>query len=184
MIKNEERKGYDMGVELKTDSEFKEIYSQMWLKVYKYIYYLVQNKEEAEEIAQDVFQKIFIKYKSNRLEKEKIEPYIFRAAKNAVVDRWRQNGRKAKVITIEDMSVFDIDKYQENRITENMLVRQAMDELDVESRAVIELRIIKGYTVKEVANIMGKPEGTVKSLQFRALKKLKDNLKKGEYEYV
>lgn len=169
-----------MGIELRSDSEFKEIYSKLWLKVYKYIYYLVQNKEEAEELAQDTFKKIYVKYKSDKLEKDRIEPYIFRAAKNSVVDRWRQNGRKTKVITLEDVTVFDVDKHQESRITESMMVKEALNELDSESRAVIELRIIKGYSVKEVANIMEKPEGTIKSLQFRALKKLKDILKKGE----
>jgi RNA polymerase sigma-70 factor (ECF subfamily) len=169
-----------MGIELRDDAEFKEIYSRLWLKVYKYIYYLVQNKEEAEELAQDVFQKIYVKYKHDKLEKDRIEPYIFRAAKNSVVDKWRKNGRKAKVITIEDISVFDVDKHQENRITENMMVKQALSELDSESKTVIELRMLLGYSVKEVANIMSKPEGTIKSLQFRALKKLKDILKKGE----
>lgn len=169
-----------MGIEMRSDSEFNEIYSKLWLKVYKYIYYLVQNKEEAEELAQDIFQKIYIKYKGDKLEKDRIEPYIFRAAKNSVVDRWRQNGRKTKVITLEDVSIFDADKHQENRITESMMVKQALNELDSESRTVIELRIIKGYSVKEVSDIMDKPEGTIKSLQFRALKKLKDILKKGE----
>lgn len=170
-----------MGIELSNDSVFKEIYSRLWLKVYKYIYYLVQNREEAEELAQDVFQKIYIKYKHNKLELDKVEAYIFRAAKNSVVDKWRQNGRKAKVVAIEDISVFDVDKHQEKRITENMVVKEALEELDNDSKTVIELRIIRGYSVKEVANIMNKPEGTIKSLQFRALKKLKDILKKGEH---
>lgn len=173
-----------MGMELKNDNEFKEIYSQLWMKVYKYIYYLIQNKEEAEELSQEIFHKIYVKYKHNKIEKDKVQQYIFRSAKNAVIDRWRQNGRKTKIITMDDMSYFDIDKHQENRITEGIAVRQAMDELDEDARVVIELRIIRGYSVKEVSKIMDKPEGTIKSLQFRALKKLKDRLKKGDYEYV
>lgn len=173
-----------MGEELRNDNEFKFIYSELWLKVYKYIYYFVQNKEEAEELAQDVFQKIFIKYKENRLEKNTIQFYIFRAAKNIVLDRWRQNGRRVKVVTIEDTSNLDIDRHQESRITESMIVKDAISKLDKDSKAVIHLRIIQGYSIKEVAKIMGKPEGTIKSLQFRALNKLKEILKKGEYEYV
>jgi len=173
-----------MGMELRDDNEFKEIYSQLWRKVYKYIYYLVQNKEEAEELSQDTFHKIYVKYKHNKIERDKVQQYIFRSAKNAVIDRWRQNGRKTKIVTIDDVSCFDIDKHQENRITEGITVKQAIAELDEESRIVIELRIMQGYSVKEVSKIMDKPEGTIKSLQFRALKKLKDRLKKGEYEYV
>lgn len=102
-IKSLERKDYPMVVEVMNDNDFKEIYSKLWIKVYKYIYYLVQNKEEAEELSQDVFQKIFIKYRNNKIEKEMVQQYIFKSAKNAVVDRWRQNGRKTKVITIEDV---------------------------------------------------------------------------------
>ncbi|QGU93994.1 sigma-70 family RNA polymerase sigma factor [Clostridium bovifaecis] len=173
-----------MEEELRNDNEFKAIYSELWLKVYKYIYYFVQNKEEAEELSQDVFQKIFIKYKENKVEKGTIQFYIFKAAKNIVLDRWRQNRRRVKVITIEDTNNLDIDRHQENRITESMIVKDAMSKLDKDSKAIIQLRIIQGYSIKEVAKIMDKPEGTIKSLQFRALNKLKEILKKGEYEYV
>lgn len=52
------------------------------------------------------------------------------------------------------------------------LVQEALNSLKEEQRTVVELRIIKGYSVAETAKIMNKKEGTIRVLQYRALEAL------------
>ena len=56
--------------------------------------------------------------------------------------------------------------------TQRAIVQEALNRLNEEQRTVIELRILKGYSTKETARIMEKKEGTIRVLQYRALKNL------------
>jgi len=57
------------------------------------------------------------------------------------------------------------------------LIRKALGSLSEEQRMVVELRILKGYSVTETAKIIDKKETTVRVLQYRALKNLASILK-------
>ncbi len=162
------------------EEEFRELYERMWTKVYRYLYYLVQNREEAEELAQEAFGKVYVPFKQGALDPSRVESYLYRSAKNLVIDRWRQKGRKTTVIPMEDLSRFDADRQQEQRITDAMVLKRAMKNLKQVEVQVITMRIIEGYSVRETAERLGRAEGTIKSIQFRALAKLKDLLKEGE----
>ena len=52
---------------------FNEIYESLWPQVYKFIYYKVQNTEEAEELTQEVFQKVYRQLKKQNINEEKIK---------------------------------------------------------------------------------------------------------------
>ena len=61
-----------------------------------------------------------------------------------------------------------------------MLVEQALKTLGAEQRKVVELRILRGYSVSETARMMGLKAGHVRVLQYRALKNLAVILSKEE----
>ena len=65
-------------------------------------------------------------------------------------------------------------------VDEQLLIREALAQLGEEQRKVVELRILKGYSVSETARIMGIKAGHVRVLQYRALKNLADILSKEE----
>lgn len=164
------------------ESKFNHLYKSLWPKVYNFIYYKVQNAEEAEELTQDVFQKVFKQVQLNKVNDSKLKSYTFTAARNIVYDKWRRKGKNPKLITLEGLSESGYEIIDENQVIgESLLVQEALDLLSAEDRKVIILRIIEGYSIKEVAQMLDKPEGTIKVLQYRALQKLRDRLLKGGY---
>lgn len=164
------------------EMKFNEIYQSLWPQVYKFIYFKVQNEEEAKELTQDVFQKAYKQINKNAICNDKMKSYIFIAARNVVYDLWRKRGRRPKVIQLSELNESGLQLEDENSMIEaNLMVEEVLKKLSHEDKTIIELRIIKGYSVNEVAEIMDIPEGTVKSKQFRALKKLKEKLSKGGY---
>ncbi len=166
----------------KADITFDKIYKELWQKVFRFIYYKVQNNEEAEELTQDVFQRVLPQVKEGNINENKIKAYVFTAARNIVYDTWRKRGRDLKVVHLDEMREKGFELEYKNRVVEdNIVVNEAMDKLQDHEKEVLILRIIKGYTISEVSEITKRPEGTVKSLQFRALQKLRDILDEGGF---
>lgn len=164
------------------EKDFSEIYKSLWPQIYKFIYYKVQNCEEAEELTQEVFQRVYKQFTKSNIEDDKVRAYTFAAARNIVYDAWKQRKKDSNVIRLDEVSEKGFEVAEENRnIEDNLFVKQALSELPPEDRNILQLRIIKGYSISEVSKMLGKPEGTVKSLQFRALQKLREKLLKGGY---
>lgn len=164
------------------ESKFSQLYKSLWPKVYNFIYYKVQNAEEAEELTQDVFQKVFKQVQLNKVNESKLKSYTFTAARNIVFDKWRRKGKNPKLITLEGLEESGYELIDEKQIIEEgIIVQDALNLLSEEDRRIIVLRIIEGYSIKEVAQLLDKPEGTIKVLQYRALQKLKERLIKGGY---
>jgi RNA polymerase sigma-70 factor (ECF subfamily) len=166
----------------KLEIDFNQIYETLWPQVYKFIYYKVQNKQESEELTQEIFHRVYKQVSKNGVDENKIKAYIFAAARNIVFDTWRKRDRDFKVIQLDDIAERDVELIDENKVVEgNLAVKEALQLLSGDERDVIILRIIKGYSINEVSQRLGKPEGTIKSIQFRALQKLRQKLEKGGY---
>ena len=163
------------------NSMFQEVYESLWPQVYQYAYYRLQNKEEAEELTQEVFQKVFIQVKKGNVEEDKIRAYIFTAARNTIYDTWRQRGRSPKVVELNQVSEKNLAIPQTQMIEENIVLREALQKLPELYRKVLIWRIVEGRPLKDVADELSKPVGTVKSLQFRGVQKLKEILEEGGY---
>jgi len=160
---------------------FQETYENLWPQVYQYAYYRLQSKEEAEELTQEVFQKVFQQVKKGNVEEEKIRAYIFAAIRNTIYDTWRQRGRSPKVVELNQITEKSAPVSENHMVEENMVLREALKKLPEVYQKVLVWRIVEGYPLNEVAERLGKPVGTIKSLQFRGVKKLKEILEEGGY---
>lgn len=161
---------------------FSEIYTSLWPQVYKFIYYKVQNAEEAEELTQEVFQRVYRQFVKSAVNEEKIKAYTLITARNIVYDTWKKRKKDSTIVRLDEAKEkgFEIAQQSES-IEDSLLVHEALNELPQDDRTILQLRIIEGYSISEVSKMLGKPEGTIKSLQFRALQKLRDKLVKGGY---
>jgi RNA polymerase sigma-70 factor (ECF subfamily) len=163
------------------EQEFNDIYNSLSKKVYRYVYYKVQNEEEAKELHQEVFKKIYANIKSSRFNPRNTEAYVYTVAKHVIYDQWRKNMNTPDIVNIEDMQEKGFDISVNEQASEKLIVEEALNKLGKKYKSVIQLRIIDGYSVKEVAHMLNKPEGTIKSLQYRGLKKLRKILEKGGF---
>ncbi len=157
--------------------DLNDLIDNLWPEIYRFIYYKVQNKEEAEELTQDTFKRVLPKLKENKVEKEKIRAYVFQTARNLLKDLWRRRARNPKMVNIDEVQEGAVRDYsQERKHEDKIVIQEAMASLMEDYRYVIELRIVEGYSVKETALKMSRSQGAVRSLQYRAVQSLKEIL--------
>ena len=163
------------------DSEFDELYIQFSDKIYKYIYWQTKDPYLAEDFTGEVFTRLWKNWK--RFKPDFSQAFLYRTAKNILIDYWRKNKNK-KEVSLETSVEQGIEPaYDENLIEEiaknNDIkeLHEAIDKLPDNLKEVVVLRFIDDLPAREVGEIMGIAEGNVRVLQYRALKKLKEVIK-------
>ncbi len=136
----------------------------------------VRNPQDALDVSQDAFVRAFRKIKQYDPEK-RFFPWFYRLLKNLCLDHIKKRRRLAEV-PLEDVQVFQEDKH--NRELKE-IIWKGIEQLPFEQREVIILRYFQQCSYQEIAEVTGKPMGTVMSSLFYAKKKLKDILKKYWY---
>ncbi len=145
--------------------------------VYRYIVSRVHRPSDAEDLTQLVFMKVLEalpRYESRGIP---FGGWLFRLARNAVIDHVRTHRDHA------DLELAVLRPGTDAGPEEIVAVRQAFDEvaaaleaLTDEQREAIALRFFAGLTAREAAEVMGKQEGTVRGLQFRAIAAMRRSL--------
>ena len=134
---------------------------------YTAIYFKVQNREEAEDITQETMPERSRSLGTTGSGGPHLG-FLRSVALNVLRDRWRRKKRIGPIVSIygteSNMAVDDIAEQSAIR----SMVREALDCLTQEHRTVIELRILKGFSTAETAEIMNKKEGTVRVILYRA----------------
>lgn len=154
---------------------FGALYDRYVAAVYRYVYYRVRNDMDAEDLVSDVFMRALRAI-------PRYEPrvaflaWLYRIARNAVIDRSR---RARTQISFEDALAHPgVDQIVEPDATilalsDKEAVRGALAKLTPLQQEVIVLRFVEGYSTLEIAKLVGKREGTVRGIQFRALEALR-----------
>lgn len=160
------------------DSEaFGTVYESYVTQIYRYIYFRVKDKDIADDLTQSVFIKIFAHI--DQIDPEYPRAYFFTVTRNLLADHWKkkkdilfnESDEEFKLIPSEDNIVAHIDTMQEmNR------VRGFLHKLKDEQREALTLRFMHELSTKEIAEIMDKEENTVRQLQCRGLKTLREYL--------
>ena len=139
--------------------------------VYRYVYYRVRVDAEAEDLTSDVFMRA-LKAIPRYEPRQAFLAWLYRIARNAVIDRSRRASRQ---IPFEDAlkhpeadTVVEPDAEILVR-AESTALRAALAQLTPLQQEVVVLRFLEGFTTREIARIVGKREGTVRGIQFRAI---------------
>jgi len=149
-----------------------QVYDSYHLRIYRYIYARVGNSSLAEDLTAEVFTRMLEAIRSKRAWRESLSGWLYRIAHNLVVDYYRRRPREGLplnerlVAGQETPSVVVEGKLQETSL------REAIASLTEEQQQVVTLKFIEGLTNNEVARLLGKTEGAVKALQYRALASL------------
>lgn len=154
-----------------------QICNETWEPIYRYIYFKVQNREEAEDITQETYVRTLSHLKRSGFKPDNYLPYLKTAAMNILRDNWRKKTRQGVQSSIDNIDPAELSAGDPSEArTEQMLIADALKKLKDEQRMVLELRIIKGFSVAETARMMNKNEVTVRVMQHRALNILADLL--------
>ncbi len=161
------------------ESALAAIYQACQGPVYRYIYYRVGDAALAEELTADVFVRMVDRIHAYREQGRPILAWLYTIARNLVADHLRRAGRAAAVPLDEALPAGE--DLQPARVAERNEtqagLRAALNRLTETQRQVILLKFMEARSNAEVAAILGKDEGAVKSLQHRALASLRRYLK-------
>ncbi|MGI5859365.1 MAG: RNA polymerase sigma factor [Tepidanaerobacteraceae bacterium] len=144
-----------------------------WEPLYRFIYYRVQNREEAEDITQETYVKTLNYIQKDKFPQENFLGFLKTVSLNLIRDRWRQKKRRGVSVNLQEITPEETacsDK--QNEIAQRLVLESALAKLSQEQQTILDLRIIKGYSVAETAKLVGKTEGAVRIAQYRALKAL------------
>lgn len=130
------------------------------------------NQHRAEDIVQETLVRAWRHPEIVDGHADTIRPWLFTVARNVSIDLWRMQSRRDDIIEDRPVDranpVHDIDQAMTA-----MDVRAALAELTPEHRQVVVEVYYLGRSVAEVAQLLGIPEGTVKSRTYYALRQLK-----------
>ena len=162
----------------KRDPEaFTQLYNSHFDKVYRYVVLRIGNKTDAEDITQQVFVNALQSISSYKWRGTPFAAWLFRIARNQVIDSLRKSAREARspLTELPSSAQTNPEHIAEQRFNIEQLMA-ATTHLTKAQREVIALRFAGGLSTIEVAKAMGKSQGAVKALQHSALVALRKSI--------
>ncbi|NCD00838.1 RNA polymerase sigma factor [bacterium] len=157
---------------------FIKLYNLYVDDIYRFIYFKVGQKEEAQDITSSVFMKAWDYITSTKIKEEKnLKALFYKIARNSVVDYYRQNKNqisleveteKGRIVVDESV---DVDSEVSSKI-EWERVSVLLNNLKPEYKEVILLRHVNELSWEEISQITGKKMGAMRVLLHRASKAL------------
>ena len=171
------------GLKRRDPEAWAALYEECFPRIYRYIVLRVRNQTEAEDMAEQVFLKALESGPSFTWRGAPIVSWLFRIARNLVIDYWRGDKSK-RTLPLDEYIVSDMvgPETAAERNSDIRQMIQAVSQLTRSQRDVIELRFAGGLSTADVAKILGKSQGAVKVLQHNALVALRKRLSSLERE--
>lgn len=169
---------------------FAELYDRYKDKIFNTSYRIVGDYEGARDVAHDVFVKVHVEAKGFRF-RSSFSSWIYRISVNRSLDEARRNKRRRSQASMDAMNV-DLPSrrrrdHPDRVAIENEMERELLRALDLLSpklRTVIVLRYFEALSYEQVAEIIARPVGTVKSRLRRAHRRLEKLLGERGYERI
>jgi len=155
-------------------SKFGELYELHFELVYAYIARRVRDRDVAEDLTADVFQKALANLGTFEWRGAPFASWLIRIAANAVADRSKRAARETGNPLAEPAAEPDMAA-----VEDQARLFRFVEELPAEQKRVIYGRFVEQHSIREIAQQLGKSEGAVKQLQFRAVQNLRERMEAG-----
>jgi RNA polymerase sigma-70 factor (ECF subfamily) len=149
-----------------------DIYSDT---VFRYIYYRVSAKPLAEDLTSETFLRALRRITTFSWQGRDFGAWLVTIARNLVADHFKSSRHRMEVPTGEMLDSNEVEPSPEDSVLEslsNEALLDAVHRLNDQQRECVTLRFLQGLSVAETADIMGKNEGAIKTLQYRAVRTL------------
>jgi RNA polymerase sigma-70 factor (ECF subfamily) len=165
---------------------FGAIYDRYLDTVFRFIYFRVGNRQLAEDLTADTFLRALKRIGSFTWQGRDPGAWLVTIARNLVADHFKSGRYRLEVTTGDVLDADREDRGPEgspeaavvDHIT-NVALLTAVKQLNPEQQECIVLRFLHGFSVAETAQAMGKNEGAIKALQYRAVRALARLLPEG-----
>lgn len=155
---------------------FAELYEQNFERVYAYVARRVPTRDEAEDVTAEVFHQALANIGAFQWRGTPFVAWLLGIAANVLASRWRKDDGAVEVSpdVLDQLAVDD-------EVEQRTMLSRLIETLPPDQRLVITRRFLDQRSVSEIATELGRSEGAVKQLQFRALQTLRNKLR-GSHE--
>ena len=155
---------------------FGDLYGRYAPRVFRYLYAHLDNRLDAEDLTGEVFYRVWRSITAYREQGVPFLAYLFKIARNALIDHYRRKSSTRQEVSIEDFSLHDRSPSPGDAVTtllEHQKLRETMGKLREDYQTVLVLRFLSELSPEETAQVMGRSAGAVRVLQHRALAALR-----------
>jgi RNA polymerase sigma-70 factor (ECF subfamily) len=150
------------------------LYDRLAERLYRFAFFRLGNRADAEDLTQRTFLKMIEALPRYQRRGIPFEAWFFRIARNGLVDLLRARRSHEPLESLGAAPSAEIGPEAAAELaSEFAAVEEALSQLTDEQQSVIAYRFMAGLTPREVGLVMGKREGTVRGLQFRAIAALR-----------
>ncbi len=178
---------------------FSELYEHFFEPVYAYVARRARNRDESEELTAEVFRKALAHLPRFKWTGAPFAAWLFRIASNLIADKAK---RAAREISLDESGASSTPSLtvglphrsasgpvsgspgartaQQTELEDSERRAQLfrmVNELADDQRQVLVMRFVEEKSIRDIANILGRSEGAIKQLQFRALENLRARVK-------
>jgi RNA polymerase sigma-70 factor (ECF subfamily) len=154
---------------------FGELYRVYSDTVFRYVYYRVSTRALAEDLTSETFLRALRRITTFTWQGRDFGAWLVTIARNLIADNFKSSRHRCEVSTGEMLDHDELEPSTEEvvgAILTNQILYNAVHQLNDQQRECVTLRFLQGLSVAETAQVMGKQEGAVKTLQYRAVRTL------------
>ena len=149
---------------------FAELYEHHFHRVYAFAARRARDRAEAEDLTAEVFHHALAHLDRFEWRGVPFVAWLLQIARNAAADRWQRAARERGEPAPEPADgAPDVDR--------RAMLAELVGRLPDDQRCVVVARFVEGKSVREIAGELGRTEGAVKQLQFRALESLRARMR-------
>jgi RNA polymerase sigma-70 factor, ECF subfamily len=173
-------KTLEMAIQGDTDA-FSSLYEHYVERIYNYIFYRIGNTVDAEDLTAKVFYRALGRITSYKSMGVPFSAWLYRIAHNLVANWYRDNSRRQEVPLDDQPSLHLHSVHPEMSLMEDQekeWLLTLIKKLPQDRQELLILKFVDRLSNSEIALIMGRSEGAIKSLYHRTLLVLRDELEK------
>ncbi|MEX2375943.1 MAG: sigma-70 family RNA polymerase sigma factor [Dehalococcoidia bacterium] len=151
---------------------FGHLYDRLQPEILRYLIVRVRDRDVAEDLTQQVFLKAWQAIPRYEHRGAPFRAWLYRMAHNQMVDHFRTS---RATTDLDGIDIPEDAEAEERLLTAetNEVLQTALERLSEDHRQVLVLRFLMEKSAKEIGEIMGRKEVTVRGLQMRALQALR-----------
>jgi len=162
---------------------FSHLYARHEQSIYRYAYNGCNTEAQAHELFQEIWLRV-IKSRSSFQPLQPFKPWLYRIARNLLIDTYRRQSKSALDNSVDDGG--NPETWANTPLTpeqiasaaqQNSTLRDALQRLPEAQREAVILKHIAGFEISEIADMQGQGVQAVKSRLRYAMVKLRQNLK-------
>lgn len=163
----------------KDPDAFGLLYERYVGRIYNYIYYRTGDHQDAQDLTARTFVRA-LKHIARYVDRgAPFSAYLYRIAHN-VVANWHRDNSRRQIISLDELVIGTLKRDGPASLTEELeeqdLLLQAIRRLPPERQQLLILKFVEQMRNAEIAEVMGRTEGAIKSLYHRTLVALRDEL--------